>query len=267
MAKAKNETTTASKGSTSVMPEPLPFKLTGSSLTINTTCGTCKHFRRIPHPAYGEICAAKGIFDTNKPCTKYSVDSSQLGVHSDKLLQEIAELMAKVPKKQLVLVSALANRESRTRKYGFYFGQTVYVRLLSSDYISNYRRAIVTEANKDYVYISDSKQGFTMMVYHSSVLTNEQWLEKKAQLKKAKKIVDPKYAEFFKAPTKAEREANKILDTLTPPDLSAIAGKGKKVLLAASEEKRRVLFNNKEVDPDTTPIDKLIGKTNFRVRG
>lgn len=249
-----------------VMPEPLPFSLTTGGLTINTTCGTCKHLTHIPHPAYKEVCATKGIFDTNKPCKRYSVDTRQIPIKNNEDIIALAALMARIPKKSLPLVAALANRESRTRRSGYVFGQIVFIRILGNDYISNYRRCRVTEANKDYVFL-EGADGFSAMVHHSSILTTEKWLEKKAHLKKLKKIVDPKYQEYFTAPSKAAKEANKILDSLTPPDLT-VAMKGKKILLSAGstkEKQRNIVFSARELNPDTTPVDKLL-KTPLKIR-
>jgi hypothetical protein len=251
-------------GGKTIMPEPLSINLSACTLTIKTNCGGCRHFNRMAYPEYGIVCEKKGILETAKPCVRFSPDPRQIKFKNDADLVALAKALANVSKNKLPLLASLINKESRTRKQGWCFGEICYIRIFGEDYISNYRRSRIISADSQYVTI-EGKGGFTASLTKSSVLNARQWKKKKRELEAAGKITDPNYSKYIRLPTKAEREAAKILDGVNPPALDGVTAKGRKAILSSEQavKAKRVIkvkkpvFSTKRPDLRTTSLDQI----------
>lgn len=248
--------TKSSAKPSSSMPEPVSIPLNKTALTINVRCGSCKFFKRIPNPAYGDVCTEKGVLDSSKPCMRYCVDPDQIHIKESEHIDALVQILEGISDKELSLVTALFNREHITRKRGFRFGMVVYLRPFGDDYVSNYRRAKVISADRTYVHIRAS-DGWIGSVYLSSVLKPSEWKTKKAQLERAGKITDPNYKKYFHIKTKAEVDIDKFLTTHTPLPLDASMQQHDVLLTVESTSN-----NRRKKSLRSTPLDELL-----RVRG
>lgn len=257
--------------SKAVTPEPVKYDLSGCALAINAKCGACRHFSRMAHPAYGDVCASKGILEIAKPCARFNPDARQINFKSDEHIELLAELLATLPTNKLGVLAAIINREGRTRKRNLHFGEVVYFRMFGGDYISNYRACRIVSADKDYVHV-EGKDGFTAMIYRESVLNLKQWKKKRKALKEAKKIKDPNYSRFFTLPNPAQQEVTKILEGQDQhiTAKSVKNAKGRKPFLTIEPPERSGKTKRKR-DLRTTPLTEIFGGTSstgtFRSRG
>lgn len=182
--------------------------------TIKTTCSSCVFYNT--NCAYGDSpCSKLGILASNKPCKRFLINPSVFDMNETK---DVNDFVGGIQTKDLCKYALLLSREVKTRKLGFFFGQEVVVQVYRGDYVSNFARAYVISADKDYVYVH-GKKGFRATLYHSSVLSLEQWDKKRASLLKRKKVKDPLFKSYTtfnpsKLPllgtkTKAKKEPNK----------------------------------------------------------
>lgn len=237
-------------------PTPVTMPLNKSTLTINTRCATCKHFNRLANPAYGEVCSQLGVIETSKPCNRYSVNPAEIKIYEQEHVEALVEIVESLSDRDLQLMAALFNREHLTRKRGFKFGSVVYLRPFGGDYVSNYRKAKVISADREYVHIR-AADGWTASVFHTSVLNAAAWKAKKADLTKAGKIKDPNYSKYFQIKTKAQVDIEKFHSQGNEPiSLDRSVRRNSKTLLTTEgiEEKKKSLR--------TTPVDELL-----KVRG
>ena len=252
------------------IPTPLDINLNASSLTIKLSCGDCRHFTRMAFPEYGSVCSKIGIVEEAKPCKRFTPDSRLVEFQSDPDLVQFATFLATVPTSKLGVIASILTREHRTRKQGFNFGEVVYLRVFGDDYISNYRRCRVVQADARYVHV-EGKKGFTATVLKTSLLNFKQFKKKRAELEAAKKIRDPKYKNYFAVPDVAAKKAAEILNSLVPPTLDGkvLSSKRKNNILVAdattnkvTKRRARVLYTNKVLDERTAELDTLM-----RIRG
>ena len=253
-----------------ITPQEISFPLSGCALTINANCGMCRHFSRMAHPAFKEVCQKKGIIEVSKPCVRYQADPRQLRFYEESHMVAFAEFLATVPTSKLPLLASIFNQEHRTRKRKYHFGEIIYIHAFGQEYISNYRRCRILVVERDLATV-EGEGNLIASVMLKSVLNAKQWKKRKAELQAAKRVKDPNYKRHFKVSTKIEKEIKKAIETLTPPMLNdSIIGKP--VLVALHKEsnlrpvkkasKKAVLFNAIKPNIATTPVDELI-----RVRG
>lgn len=252
-------------GGKSVTPEPVNIDLRACALTINATCGDCRHFVRLAHPKYGQACSVKGVIETAKPCSKFNPDARRVRFKDDESVVAFAQFMASVPTSKLAVLASLINREHRTRKHGFAFGEIVYLHLFGGDFISNYRRCRVVSVDKEYVHV-EGGDGFVATVYPTSILNMRKWKKKRKELEAAKRVKDPNYKRYFENTAKASKEAARILDSLQPLPFNKSSAKNRRSLLATDDSGvigkghrlKRVVYNAKTRDLRTKPLDELI---------
>jgi hypothetical protein len=227
----------------------------------------CHHFSRMAHPTYVKPCKDLGILEVSKPCTRFTPDARSLKINNDAAAINLAIAMATVPTSKLKVLAALINREARTRKRGYYFGEVVYMRVIGGDYISNYRKARILFAEKDYLHIEGSVDGFVASVMHSTVLNSKEWAKKKKQLLLEGKKRDPNYIRNFQTQTPQEKLFTKDLVNNDPPEITH-KSKNSKVLVAVemttTKGKVKKLIRTKDVR--TTPLDVLLSPKAIRVR-
>jgi len=170
------------------------------NLLPSVHCESCIFFRRIRHSSFAEPCSKLGVMPKANPCRRFSAAPEAFNFRSDKLLRVFAKTVSRMGRDLLPLIASVMMRESKTRKKGFYFGQPVYVRAFGGDYRSNYRKAFVVYVDKKLAYLCDgfNKDGvnFTASISWESLLTEEQWEAKKAQLEARKHLKDPRLLEY-----------------------------------------------------------------------
>lgn len=197
-----------------LVPVPIDastHKLLGTNLAIGARCGMCVHFGNIQHPAYESVCKELGILEENVPCTRYEPDYRQLGLAEADWFAAFAAAMADMTVKQRHILASLLMKENRTRRAGFMFGETVYVRVFDGDYISNYRKAVVVSATSKHVYL-EGKDGFHAMLYKGSVLNAKQWMKKKSELVKANRLKDPFIRRHMQALTDVDKKIREVIE-------------------------------------------------------
>lgn len=250
---------------TKTIPVPVETNLKSTALLINITCGKCQHFNRIPYPQYGTVCSTLGVVEKAKPCKRFSPDSKQVQFSTDTDLVQFATFLASVPNSKLGIIASLLTREHRTRSQGFVFGEVVYLKVFEGDYISNYRRCRVVQADSKYIHI-EGKSGFTASVLKQSVLNHKQWKKKRLALEESKLIKDPKYKSYFIAPTPASKKISQILESIEPPmlDGTTISPKKKNAIVVTEgsstklKKKVRVLYTKKINNARTAELDTLL---------
>lgn len=92
-----------------------------------TTCGTCRHFKGVASPKYGQLCVTQGVRDYAKapescynpePCIVKDADIDLAGLGA--FLQDLTP-------KQLVVVGELLKNSSQLHDLGLRLGQRCYV--------------------------------------------------------------------------------------------------------------------------------------------
>ncbi len=163
-------------------------------VALGVRCRSCLFFKSRSHHAYKKPCAELGVKQYSRPC-KYYFANPFIFLKNDPEYKLVKKLLVQYAKLLPDLVGWL-NQETATKRTGFSFGQTVYVRMIGDDYLLNYAEATVISANREYIYIQT--KNFTGTFLHASVYTEEQWKRKKKNLIKNKKIRDPKEKEYYK---------------------------------------------------------------------
>jgi hypothetical protein len=237
------------------LPQSLDVNLGRTNLLIKQRCGNCKHLKRIAHPQYGKVCSKLGFTEISKPCEKFSTDPTKIKFKGERHARNAVDFLQDLSDDKILLYSALLNEETRTRRYGFHFGMTVYILAFGSDCLENYRRMKVVSADSKYVNLQAGD--FTAMVYHRSVLTPKQWVRKKAELiDQEKRFETSSRAKIYKKTTsqaeiRLQKAKIEVADSL---DLSM--SDEKKFALSSGRlatTKRR--FNDTD---KYTPVDHLI---------
>lgn len=201
------------------LPEAISFDLGRTNLLVDQRCGNCKHLKRIAHPAYEKPCIDLGKLDISKPCARFSADPTKIRLNN-RLARIAVELIQELSDDKLALMSSIFNEERKTRRYGFTFGQNVYLNIYGGEYISNYRRMKVVSATKDYVNLI-ADEGFTAMVYSKNVLTPAQWRKKEAWLIRNERIKDPNLYKYTRSSTQAELQLEKAKHKISELEFDA----------------------------------------------
>lgn len=198
---------------------------------IKASCQDCVFYNT--QSTYAKPCKQLGVLAISKTCKRFTVNPYLIDFNSSKPSNLIRELISSLSKKDIHLFANVINQEYRTRKYGFYFGQEVMIRVFVGDYISNYASALIINANKYNVYIQGSN-GFHGMILHKNILTMEEWDKKRKSLLKRGLIKDPDYKKYttWKADLKDLKK-----EDYTPPSIGKIKSKGK------SKKARRISIN------------------------
>ena len=189
------------------------------------TCGSCLHLDR--DKAFTTVCSQAGILPTSAACNTFKPDLYALAhpetQNSD--LELVGDALGKMSLSQLAILSALADRERVTRKYGYRFFQRVYVRYVgpaSNNYLSNFMSARILDVDsKSIRLIGDSDYRAYIVLEHtkgrtSSLFKAPDFGPLRQQMIQEKKFVDPslKRGSKLTAPSAKGQLAN--LDNLVP---------------------------------------------------
>lgn len=209
--------------------------LMGTNLAIGGKCSLCVHYKNIAHPSYESVCSELGIIPESIPCKKYTSDYRQLLLAEEPWFAAFAAAISEMNSTQLRIMASLLIKEQRTRKHGLMFGESVFLRVFSGDYLSNYRRGVVISATSKYVYI-EGKDGFHAMVFKSSILNTKQWMKKKAELIKTDRLKDPFIRKHMEAPTAIDK---RIREAIEEDKLAWIEQQTMEITGIASKEKNK----------------------------
>ncbi len=194
-------------------------------MTNKHQCGSCLGLNR--EKIFEAPCATKGMLPNAKACNSFKPDLYALAQPEATFndLELLGPALAKMSLSQLAILSALAERERVTRKYGYRFFQRVYVRYVgpaSNNYLSNFMSARVLDCDAQYIrLVGDSDFKAYIVLQHtkgqtSSLYTTADFAVLRAEMVANKKFVDPTLRTGNKlAPSSARgRVAN--LDELVP---------------------------------------------------
>jgi hypothetical protein len=173
------------------MTEALPE--TSKPVTVNVTCRNCIFFKKEAYFSGDgknrSPCEQLGRLGSQLPCPIFKVDPYSVDFNGPSMMA-FANILSDLPAKSLPLMAAILLQERTTRRNGFTFGQTVYVRVYPDDYISNYATAKVVMVDDKWVYIQ-AKRGFRAKIQHSSVFREAEWAQHQLKLRSAGKFTDP----------------------------------------------------------------------------
>lgn len=210
-----------------IKEEELPPSDKGRApLALGVRCKSCLFFK---HAATFKLpCSEMDVKSFARPCSRFTANHYAFdfldGGH-----QQIAELMARLKDSRIADLTALFNQELRTRKQGYRHGQIVYVRMFSDDYLSNYARAKVVLATKEYIYLqgfTKKSRSFRGSYLRKSVLTEEQFERKRRRLIKAGKLRDPALAQYTAWKPPVKRGKDPLKDYVVPTiDVLTLGGK------------------------------------------
>lgn len=241
------------------IPQSLDHDLDRSNLQVNQRCGNCKHLKRIANPAYEKPCIDLGMTEISRPCHRFSCDPTKIKFQGDRNIRNAIDLIQNLSPDKLLLMASMLIEESKTRRKGFFFGQTVYIRAFGDDYISNYRRMKVVSADRKYVNLV-APDGSTAMVFHGSVITPAAWRKKKEQLTKTERLTDPRYKKYTQSPSRADMQLREVrtnmdaqeFDSTNRHDFAATSG-------ALRHRRNSLVANASRHDIERRiPIDQLV---------
>jgi hypothetical protein len=169
-------------------------------IAIRVRCGQCvflhdSAFMR-GEDGVSVPCAKLGVGDKSEPCQHFTVNPRNFDFLSDRASRALQAVLDEVSVGKLAAFAALLNQEVNTRKLGFRYGEKVFVRIFTGEYISNYALAKVVLASDEHVFVQ-GKSGFRAMVQHGSVLKLTAWEAKRKELLKARAIDDPNMADYL----------------------------------------------------------------------
>jgi len=141
-------------------------------------CGMCIGFTR--QALKGEVCKTLGEKSYSKPCSLFTVDPYTFTFHPDvdpdKVnVKGLVKFVKGLKTRDHARLAALLVQDRTTRRFGFELDQIVYVQLYPGDYLSNWAKARVIHATKEYVYVQGKDLTFRAMMYHASVKSKDEF--------------------------------------------------------------------------------------------
>lgn len=166
-----------------------------------TNCGECSglHYDKLIGKKQKTGCATQyGKTENCEACSHFAPNVRPLeGFIGSNGFEGLTNLVAAIDGKQLKILAALIRAESTTRKYGFAFGQKVYVRYrgrANADYMSNFMSAYVVFVNKHYMRLV-GRDARCVLTYTRDAMptlyTPEQFAPMSKQMEAKGRRVDP----------------------------------------------------------------------------
>ena len=188
-AKAKSKASTAAAN-----PVKSGFKVR----TKVSSCISCKHCVHLTKEKLngGKLCSEMGVIETSKTCGSYKPMVQTLRKAEGSEAIDLFQAIRSLPTDMLPIVASLLVREERTRKYSnFKVLQPVYVVFDGSgDYLSDYCKAYVLDADKEHIRVINKSGTFLAQFEResTSILTLAEFKARKAELTATKKLKNPK---------------------------------------------------------------------------
>jgi len=159
-------------------------------IKLDVRCGNCYHFCHQRAPRFSDVCEKIGILKIGRPCTSFLVDAHIFDLKQNEG-RDLREFIGKLSSTKLALYAALLIQEKQTRRYGLRHGELVYIKIFPDDYLSNYFRAWVIMADKRRVFVQGTDKSFRGMFMPDSVLDIADFIKRRADLVKTKRLIDP----------------------------------------------------------------------------
>lgn len=204
-------------------------------------------------------CQNLNVLPTSKPCPNFSVAPEEFNfgdVEDPTVL--LAKLLTGLDEKRLPQFAAHLVELYKTRKKGYRFGETVYVKLFGDEYLSNYAAVKVVKAKEitEKLYQTSSLdpqvgrqlvrqrrlvlylQGHGNMrlrIYEDHVLREKEFAARVKDLQARQRLVDPKYTSYTLLPV-----PSKLDDPAYRPKMAQVVERTKSGRLVKSNSKKAV---------------------------
>lgn len=211
-------------------------------MALRITCVKCQFFRNVA--TYGRPCEQLGVVGSEDPCPRFVVNPRKLKMEEE-ATHELLDVVGKLDSRQLDVLAALLHTSRGTFRQGFVPGQVVYFRVIERDYLRNYAKGRILSASRHGIHIYGDER-FTASILPSSVLTLEQWKEKRRELRDANRIEDPRF--------KMKRLDGRLIMTYDPPTIT-------------SRVQENFLDRNDDQEEPTTARKKRQGNESLSLRG
>lgn len=176
--------------------------LSAVSLSETYKCSECLHHSKHPHPQFKSVCKQLGVKGVAPAPKCFTPDVSILANNSDSFVQLAMLFDDYTPRQKRVLIAMLKAKPIPKRKFSrtISFGTKMFFLGMGADYISNYLSGYVMGLTSSGELIltgspEQNTRGKSYMAYMTdddNLLTPTEWRKKKAELKAAGRIIDPK---------------------------------------------------------------------------
>lgn len=170
-------------------------------LMINVKCRDCIFYKNSALYTDGKFpqsCSNLGVGPSANPCPNFAPKVEGIKNKFDEKIDvsELGEFLKKIDSRKFPWLASILTMEGKTRKFGFSFGETVYIKMFNGNYLSNYRKASVVYATKTHVHVL-GKDGWRGMIMHESVILPRQYAKIRDGLKAKRLLVDPATKQYF----------------------------------------------------------------------
>jgi hypothetical protein len=176
------------------------------SLTEAYKCGECLHHSKHANPQFKSVCKELGVKGVALAPKCFTPDVSIIASNSDSFVQLAALVDGYTSRQKRILIAVMKQKPISKKKFSrvLAFGTKVYFRGIGADYISNYLAGFVVglTASGELIITGSPEQntrGRSYMAYMTdddNLMTPIEWKRKKAELKAAGRIYDPKTKEL-----------------------------------------------------------------------
>lgn len=197
------------------IPAPLEEPKHRKGPTLAVRCRNCIHFRRQRAKAFKDVCEKLGVKGESRACSYFFANPFYFK-RKEEEFKVFEDMVRDLPRAQVQSLIGWMQQELVTRRSGFAFGQTVYVRMVGDDYLRNYAKGIVVSADKTHVFIQgdEKRVSATMTLMKDSVFSEEKWKKKRAALIARGRVRDPNASKIFSAREARKRTAQEDVPTI-----------------------------------------------------
>jgi len=214
------------------------------TINVEVRCKDCYHYTHVRAGEFTDVCSKLGVLPIARPCKNFLVDFNSFLIHK-KIHQEFADCLDQIPTARLSAFAAFIQQEKTTRRYGFSYGEKVYIKIYPDEYLSNYVSACVIEGGKKRIFVQGLNQKFTGMFLPQSVLSGKDFSNRKKFLIERNLIRDPNLAKYT-----TWKMTPKVKLDYEPPSIDDVMNTVK----------------DKNIITARTPLDKIVGDT-IKLRG
>lgn len=194
--------------------------LSAASLTESYKCGECLHHAKHAHPQFREVCKKRGIKGIALAPKCFTPDVSIIASNSDSFVQLASLMNEYTPREKRILIALLKAKPISKKRFTkpVVFGMKMFFLGMGADYISNYLSGYVMGLTSTGELIltgspEQNTRGRSYMAYMTdddNLMTPVEWKRKKAELKTAGRVYDPKTKEL---PRQVDAEAPPTIDS------------------------------------------------------
>ncbi len=184
-----------------------------SSVNLSETykCSECLHHSKHAHPMFKEVCKNRGIKGIAIAPKCFTPDVSIIASNSDQFVQLAALVDGYTPRQKRILVALMKAKPISKKRFNkpVSFGTKMFFLAMGADYISNYLAGYAAGMTSTGELIitgspDQNSRGRSYMAYMTdadNLMTPGEWKKKKAELRAAGRIFDPKMKEMPKQQT------------------------------------------------------------------